>query len=270
MNQNDFRQDAAKLLASSHALVIGHRGYSAVAPENTLPAFQLALEAGSDFVELDYRHSGDGVPMVIHDATLNRTTDAGRKWKRRRIAVSTRSAAELQTLDAGTWFRRKFAGTKVPLLSDALDFICGSGGVAVIEHKAGDPETLARILRNGNWLEQVVVISFDWQFLKNFHALESAAVLGALGPPERLSSGPKPGRRGISLARRLGELVKTGAALAVWNQRVSERDVQSAHARGLKVWIYTVNRPRQALRLLERGADGIITNEISLIRQVIG
>src|SRR5690348_18000667 len=118
---------AERLVAAKRPLVIGHRGYCALAPENTLPSFHLALEAGADLIELDYHHSKDGVPIVIHDHILDRTTNARKQRKRRRIKVSRTSAAEIQTLDAGAWFDSKFAGTKTPLLTEALDFICGSG-----------------------------------------------------------------------------------------------------------------------------------------------
>jgi len=171
---------AERLWESKSRLLIGHRGYSGIAPENTLPSFALALQAGADLVELDYQHSKDGVPMVIHDAILDRTTDARKKWKRRRIKVSHKSAAEIQTLDAGSWFDATFAGAKVPLLSEALDFICGHGGVALIERKSGDAATLAKLLRERDLINKVVVISFNWKFLREFHELEPSQVLGAL------------------------------------------------------------------------------------------
>lgn len=250
-----------KLLERKKPLIIGHRGYCAVAPENTLPSFQLALEAGADLVELDYQHSKDGVPVVIHDRILDRTTDARKKWKRRRVRVSRTTAAELQTLDAGAWFDAKFAGTKVPLLSEALDFICGNGGVALVEHKSGDPGTLAKLLRERNFINSVVVISFNWKFLRELHKLEPKLVLGALGPPVRLSNGRRPThiRRGLGI--RLSDLKKTGARLAVWNRKVSRGAVQKARRQGLQVWVYTVNEARLARQLISRGVIGIISNE---------
>ena len=99
--------------------------------------------------------------MVIHDGILDRTTDARKKWKRRRIKVSQKTAAEIQTLDAGSWFDMKFAGAKVLRLEEALDFICGNDGVPLIEHKSGDAETLAHILRERRLINKVVVISFQ-------------------------------------------------------------------------------------------------------------
>lgn len=254
-----------KIFEGQQPLVIGHRGYCAVAPENTLPSFRCALEAGADLVELDYQHSKDGVPVVIHDHILDRTTDARKKWKRRRIKVSRTTAAEIQTLDAGRWFDARFAGTKVPLLSEALDFICGKGGVALIEHKSGDPGTLAKLLRERNFINRAVVISFNWKFLGELHKLEPRLVLGALGPPVRLSNGRRPThiRRGLGV--RLSDLKKTGARLAVWNARVSKRAIHQAHQRGLRVWVYTINEARLAQKLTSRGVSAIVTNRVNEI-----
>jgi glycerophosphoryl diester phosphodiesterase len=255
-----------RLLERKQPLLIGHRGYCSLAPENTLPSFQLALEAGADLVELDYQHSKDGVPMVIHDRILDRTTDARKKWKGRRIKVSQKTAAEIQTLDAGSWFDAKYSGTKVSTLAEALDFICGRGGVPLVEHKSGDAETLARILRERHLVNQVVVISFNWKFLGELHALEPAQILGALGPPARLSNGRRPIHPRRQLSSRLKDIANTGAAIAVWNRKVSRRSIQTAHQCGLKVWVYTVDRKKIAAQLCRHGVNGIITNEIENIQ----
>jgi glycerophosphoryl diester phosphodiesterase len=258
------------LLKPGRPLVIGHRGYCARAPENTLPSFDLGLAAGADLVELDYHLSKDGVPVVIHDAALNRTTNARKIWRRSGMKVSQRTAAELQTLDAGGWFDAKFAGTKIPLLTEALDFIHSRGGMALIERKAGDPETLVRLLRERNLINQVVVISFDWFFLRKFHLLEPGQLLGALGPPERLANGRKASRiaRRLSAARLAG-IVEAGAKIAVWNRQITKAGVQLAHQRGLKVWVYTANEAGAAMRLRNLGVDGIITNEVSLTQMAL-
>lgn len=258
---------AVKLLASRKALVIGHRGCCAGAPENTLPSFQRALEAGADLVELDYHHSRDGVPVVIHDDTLDRTTNARRMWRQRRVRVSGKTAPEIRSLDAGSWFDAKFAGARVPLLAEALQFICGQGAVALIEHKSGDAATCARLLRERNLINRVVVISFDWSWLRAFHELEPAQALGALGVPTHLADGRRPPRRRRQLGGDwLDDLAATGASVTVWNRSVSKPAIQLAHRRGLKVWVYTVNDLRQAGQLIERGVDGIITNDPALLR----
>ncbi len=270
MNVTATEAPSLKLLARSSPLVIGHRGACAHAPENTLPSFRLALDAGADLVELDYHHSADSVPVVIHDATLDRTTNARKQWDGRRIAVLDKTAAEIQTLDAGSWFDRQFAGTKVPLLTEALDFICGSGGVALIERKSGDASTLARILRERELVNKVVVISFDWKFLRELHELEPSQTLGALGPPEHLPDGraPSGGPKGLD-APWLDALVETGARVVVWSRLVPGAAVGLAHASGWKVWVYTVDSPTQARHLFKLGVDGIATNDPALIRQTL-
>jgi len=260
---------ALKLIASKRPLVIGHRGYCQIAPENTLPSFKLAMAAGADLVELDYYHSKDGQLVVMHDPDLDRTTDATNKWGGRRIKVESKTAAEIQTLDAGKWFEPKYAGTKVPLLTEALDTI-QNGNVTLIERKGGDPDTCIKLLKGKGLINQVVVQSFDWQYLRGFHEQEPDQVLGALGPPVKLPDGTKPAGTGKELGSAwLDELQKSGAKVAVWNNKVSKQAVELAHQRGLKVWVYTINDPAEANRLLDMGVDGIITNNTSLIWRTI-
>lgn len=268
-NASSVTFTADKLLNLKRPLVIGHRGYCAIAPENTLPSFQLALAAGADLIELDYHVSKEGVPVVIHDHILDRTTDARTKWKRRRIKVSRTTAAEIQTLDAGRWFDPEFAGAKVPLLTEALDFICGHGAIALIERKSGDAAALAQLLRERELINKTIVISFNWKFLRELHRLEPQQVLGALGPPTRLTNGRRPTRIRRGLAVRLKDLSKSGARIALWNHRITRRAVRQAHQRGLCVWVYTINEATLARRLVSRGVTGIITNEIAAIAQAL-
>jgi glycerophosphoryl diester phosphodiesterase len=268
MDVVEMQLPALKLLASRCPLVIGHRGYCHLAPENTLPSFDLALSAGADLVELDCRPSKDGALMVIHDRELDRTTDVRRSWKKRHVAVELRTAAEIQSLDAGRWFNRKFAGTKVPLLSEALETI-QAGSVTLIERKAGSTTDVIGLLREKNLINHVVVQSFDWEFLRLFHELEPSQALGALGPPTRLAHGEKPPRISKKLSLWwLAELAKTGAQVAVWNRRVSKGAIEKAQQWGLKVWVYTINDSRLAGRLLALGVHGIITNKIALVQRV--
>jgi glycerophosphoryl diester phosphodiesterase len=266
---SEIDSPAAGLLASRRPLVIGHRGCCQFAPENTIPSFKLAIEAGADLVELDCRPSQDGALMVIHDDELDRTTDANKRWGRQRIRVDSKSAAEIQSLDAGSWFDVKFAGAKIPRLSESLDVI-QTGSVALIERKAGGAAACVELLRAKKLISRVVVISFDWSYLRAFHELEPKQVLGALGPPGLLSNGRKPSGLSRKLsAARLDELQKTGARVVVWNRQVSRKTVQLAHERGLKVWIYTINEPALANRLLDIGVDGLISNNPSLIGKTL-
>ena len=257
---------AEQILRQSRPVVIAHRGFSQFAPENTIPAFKLAVRAQADLVELDYYHSKDGQPIVFHDTTLDRTSDATNRWGGSKIPVGSKTVAELQTLDAGRWFDAQFAGTRIPTLTEALETIQGSGGITLIERKEGDAATGAKLLKDRAWINQVVVQAFDWQYLKQFHELEPTQVLGALGPPKLLADGSKPGDRPKPLNAEWLDLLKaSGAKIAVWNREVSREAVQQAHARGLKVWVYTINEAELATKLLDLGVDGLITDNPSII-----
>src|SRR6266850_3726438 len=186
----DTNISALNLIASKRPLVIGHRGSCQVAPENTLPSFKLAMAAGADLVELDYHHTKDGKLVVIHDSELDRTTDATNRWRQKRTKVASRTAAEIQSLDAGSWFDGKYAGTKIPLLAEALDTI-QQGSITLIERKDGDPGACIKLLHNKDLINKVVVQAFDWEYLREFHEQEPDQILGALGPPSLLPDGKK-------------------------------------------------------------------------------
>ena len=204
---------ALRLAASQRPLVIGHRGYCQFAPENTLPSFKLAMAAGADLVELDYYPAKDGKLVVIHDGYLDRTTDATNRWTAKKIKVQSKTAAELQSLDAGSWFDPKYAGTRIPLLSEALDTI-EADSVTLIERKDGAPAPCIKLLREKGLINRVVVQSFDWGYVRAFHEQEPDQVLGALGPASQLSDGKKPSNLGKELsAAWLDELQKTAPSL---------------------------------------------------------
>lgn len=265
MNAADSARPALQLLDAKRPLVIAHRGYSQFAPENTLPSFKFALEAGADLVELDYYHSKDNVPILFHDTTLDRTSDATQRWNQIKIPVSSKTAAEIQSLDAGSWFHPMYADTRMPLLTEALDFIQAKG-VTLIERKEGDAATCIKILRDRDLINKVVVQAFDWSYLRDFHHREPQQVLGALGPPKLLADGSKPPSIPKTLsAQWLDELVKSGAKVVGWNREVTKEAVDLAHKRGLKVWVYTINDAELANKMLDMGVDGIITDNTSLI-----
>lgn len=98
-------QSALDRIRSARVLVLAHRGNSREAPENTLPAFVSAAKLGIDFIELDYRHTADDVPLVIHDEYLDRTTDAQAQWHQTKIALAGKTLAELHRWTRGVGFR---------------------------------------------------------------------------------------------------------------------------------------------------------------------
>jgi len=259
---------AESLLTAQRPLVIGHRGYNQFAPENTLPSFKLAKAAGADLVELDYHHSQDGVPVVIHDSELDRTTDAVAKWGGKKIRVDSKTLAELRSLDAGQWFDARFTGTRLLTLEEALEFI-QNGGMTLIERKGGDAATCVKLLKERNLINKVVVQSFDWDYLREFHQLEPSQILGALGPPSSRAGKKLTDAEKTLNEAWINEVEATGAQLVVWNHLVTRESVAYAHRRGFKVWIYTIDEPAQAAALLDLGVDGIISNNVSLIWRAV-
>lgn len=247
---------AGRLVGADRVLVIAHRGDSKVAPENTLPAFKSAVEAGSDLVELDYVHTADGQMLVIHDDTLDRTTDADEKWEAQKIRVDAKTLEECQSLDAGSWFGPEFAGTKLPTLEEAIDVI-QDGSVTLIERKDGDAKTCVDMLERKEIVEDLVVQAFDWKYLADCRALRKDLVLGALGS-------------GKLTPEKLDEIVASGAQVVGWQfLALREEQIAMIHERGLKAWAWTVDDPKAARRLAEWGVDGIITNIPAQIKETL-
>jgi glycerophosphoryl diester phosphodiesterase len=239
---------AALMVGAERVLVIGHRGASAQAPENTLPAFEAALKAKADLVELDYYHSLDNVPVVFHDKTLDRTTDSETILGRTKIEVTEVSLGDLKKLDAGKWFKPQFAGTKIPTLLEALALIQPPGGMTLIERKQGDAASLVKLLDEQKLRGDVVVQAFDWNYLTDCHKLAPDLVLGALGSKELTPL-------------RIAQIKKTGAAVIGWkHDDLTAANIALVHAAGLRCWAYTVNDTRRGKQLVEMGIDGLITD----------
>jgi glycerophosphoryl diester phosphodiesterase len=255
---------AEHLLDLNRPLVIAHRGYSAIAPENTLPAFERALAAGADLIELDYHHTRDGVPMVLHDYTLDRTTDATRRWGGKGVRVADRPYEDLKELEAGLWFNPPQAGVRLPTLSQALEVI-QRGSVTLIERKAGDAATCVKLLKEWRRINHVIVQAFDWDYLRDYHRLEPRQVLGALGPPSTRDGRKLTEKEKALTPAWLDEVKATGARAAVWNKQVDAAAVKAAHERGLKLWVYTINDDSLAKQLLAMGVDGIITDNPAIV-----
>ncbi len=238
---------AAQKIASPHVLVIAHRGDSGHFPENTLPSFHSAVRIGADLVELDYYHSADGVPIVFHDKTLERTTNATAVLGRDKIPVVSLTLPELRRLDAGSWLDVRFGGTPIPSLDEALDVI-QQGSMTLIERKGGDAATCVKLLREKHLLNQVVVQSFDWDFVSQCHRLAPDLVVAALGSKELTEE-------------KLDQIQETGSRIVGWDQKeIGRKQIQAIHRRGLRAWVYTVNDPRRAEELIDAGIDGIITD----------
>lgn len=255
---------AQRLLQSKRPLVIGHRGYAAVAPENSIPSFERALAAGADLIELDYHHSKDGVPVVLHDFTLDRTTDAVQRWGGSKLKPGDFTVAQLKQLQTGLWYKPPYPDAPFPLLTDALQVI-QRGSVTLIERKAGDAETCVKLLREQRLINQVVVQSFDWDYLRDFRQLDAKQVLAALGPPGSRNGKRLTEEEKALSARWLDEIKALGVQVAAWDKHVDKTAVKATHRRGLRVWVYTINDEATARQLLGAGVDGLITDNPALM-----
>lgn len=250
----------------ARTLDVAHRGASVAAPENTLAAVRAAAALGADMVEVDVRRTRDGALVLVHDATLTRTTDAARvlpsrgPWR-----VGDLTLAEVRRLDAGGAHSPVHAGEPVPTLTDVLD-LAGDLGLGVqLELKApstypGVVDDLLAELRgwvvrsHGRRIPPVVVQSFDVVAMKELVTRAPHVRVGVLGtpPPSHLP------------------------VLAGWAHQVNPRHVtvdrayvDRVHALGMGCLVWTVDRAWAMRRALRLGVDGVITNRPDLLRSVL-
>ena len=152
--------------------IVCHRGANAIAPENTLPALECALAAGFSYIEVDLHVTSDGEIVVIHDNTLDRTTDGTGP-------VTQHTLAELRELDAGGWFDPFFAGTRLPTLEEVLDLLKKYDGRAYLEFKSSPPEPVLKQVERAGMLDRVFFWSFNRDFLVELRALSPTAKIMA-------------------------------------------------------------------------------------------
>jgi glycerophosphoryl diester phosphodiesterase len=242
-------------IRSDRVLLIAHRGDSKLAPENTLPAFASAARLGVDFIELDYRHTADEVPLVIHDALLDRTTDAHDQFHESKIALDGKTVAQLQTLDAGKWFSPKFAGTRLSTLSEVLADL--PDACFMVERKGGSAEVCVQVLEASKAMDRVIVQAFDWDFLRDCHRLAPKLALGALGSKELTPE-------------QVDEAKALGAVVMGWKADLLGRhDIEQIHAAGLKAWAWTVDDEQKAKQLLDDGLNGLISNRPAVMQKLL-
>lgn len=235
-----------------------HRGASGHAPQNTLAAFRLAAEMGADGIELDVHLSADGEVVVIHDDTVDATTNGHGR-------VSAMTLAELKALDAGSWFDPRFAGERIPTLQEVFDAV-GHRLLINVEIKveagyhppAQEAETV-RLIEDNDMVERVIVSSFSIASLRRVRRLNPHIALGLLYARVETPLFP-------ALARLLGTPFE---ALHPEFGLVTPRYMAGARRRGLPVNAWTVNEVEQMRRLIELGVDGIITNYPDRLRALL-
>lgn len=236
-------------------LIIAHRGACAEAPENTLAALRRAAELGVKWVELDVRFTADGEVVVIHDRTVNRTTNG-------RGAVERLTLAQLRQLDAGSWFHRRFQGERIPAFQEVLELAKSANLHLVIELKMeGDPppgfeNALLEPLRALQMQSRSILQSFNHRALRQLSRADSSQGLAALF--DKNTRDP------------VGETLSLGARLLAvkWNL-LNPVIMADARLRQAGVFAWTVNRERAMRKMKTLGVDGVITNHPLLAFRVL-
>lgn len=235
--------------------VWAHRGASAYAPENTMPAFELALEQGADGFEFDVQLTRDDEVVVIHDETLERTTD-GHGW------VADHSLDDLRRLDASTG-REGFVGTRIPTLVEVFDLVRDTGTVLNIELKnsrmayKGLEERIVALVEAHDLAHRVVLSSFNHYSLRHLVGLGTEIALGALYS--------EPLWKPWQYASRLGATALHPSVAAT-----RAKVVQKSHEHGLAVHVWTVNEPDDLKRMVGLEVDAVITNFPDVARSLVG
>ena len=231
-------------------LILGHRGASAYAPENTLAAFRQALARGADGFELDVTLSADEVPVVIHDDTVDRTTDGSGE-------VARRTLAQLQQLNAGypRRFGAKFAGEQIPTLAEVFTAL-GQQAIINVELKQ-DPspgrqmaEKVVALIHAHGMERRILLSSFYYDNLQRVRALAPSLPLGVLYAPNEplriLRAWLKPNVR--------------PEAHHPYHRMINTLTLPWYRWRGYRVNVWTVNKEADLRRMMRAGVDGIITD----------
>lgn len=238
---------------------IAHRGASFDAPENTLAAIQLGWKQQADAVEIDVQFSKDGHLVVIHDDDTRKTAGVRKK-------VGAQTLAELKALDVGRWRHAKWAGERIPTLAEALAII-PDGKRLFVEIKCG-PECIPRFVEDfrgsGRKPGQVVPIGFSLETMRQLkQALPELEVCWVAEFKRAWNGRWTPSAKNlIAQAKAAGldglDLSGKGPVDAAFAEKV--------HAAGLKLYIWTVDSPAQARRLIAAGVDGLTTNKPGWLR----
>ena len=229
-------------------VIVGHRGNSSIAPENTMPAFVSSSRAGAEYFEIDIYMSADGVPVVMHDGTVDRTTDGTG-------AITALTIDEIRQLDAGSWFAPAFAGTKVPTLEDVLTHVANGGSDVVIEYKGDwsveDTQVTVDLIEQMGVESKVYAQSFSTTSVANFATVAPELPVGWLtgGIDESI----------VATAKQIG-------ADAINPSSATAESVALAHENDLGVFVWTQDNPAAWASLTAMGVDGIITNRPDALR----
>ena len=240
---------AARGTTPSQVAITAHRGNSSRAPENSLAAFRAAIAAQADFSELDVQRTRDGAVVVLHDGDLMRMAGDPRK-------IGTLTLQDLATIDIGRKSGPAFVGEHVPTLAAVIATVRGRMKLNVeLKYNAPDPQLAAAaldVLRQEHFLDQVVITSLDAAALRQVRAIEPHVRIGQI----------------VTVA--VGDVARAETDfLSLNSARATAEVIRRAHAAGKEVHVWTVDRAEVMLRMIERGADNLITNVPELAVRVL-
>lgn len=233
---------------------VAHRGASGDYPENTRVAFEKAIQAGVDMIELDCQMTQDGHVVIFHDEKLLRTA-------RVRGTLRSQSLAELKQLDIGKWFKPAFKGQHILTLEEALEIVAGKVDLCLeIKSNGGSAPGIELkilfILSHYDYLDRTIISSFDYRCLARVRELAPDAVLGVIvGSASREDP--------VDVARRLG-----ATSIHAQKELVTHDFLRHAWDDGLDVFVWTVNDVRDLESFASLGVQGLISNYPKRFRKV--
>jgi glycerophosphoryl diester phosphodiesterase len=246
-----MKKSLSDLKTAKRPLIIAHRGYRARYPENTLAAFEAAIDAGADMIELDVLLTKDRKVVVIHDESLDRTTSGQGR-------VSDYTLSELKALDAGSWFDSRFREERLPTLEEVLEKVDGRIPINIeIKRSAYElhhpPDAIEKqiveLVARKNAVENVLISSFEWRVLDHLSVLKKAPAIALLSQHPRLGNP-------LEACKRLGAFS--------WNpsgRSLKKEHVRKMHEAGILVFPYNVNTPKDVRRVLDMDVDGLIVDD---------
>ena len=237
------------LLAATPPLVVAHRGYSSLAPENTLVAYQYAIEAGAPAAECDVYCTSDGQVVLIHDGTVDRTTDGTG-------AITAMTLEQVKQLDAGSWKAGKFCGEKIPTLEETLTLTKGRMRLVIEIKQAGIAQAVVDVLHKTEALSDVTIISFSAETCRQVRELEPSLPVGWLTGGCKEDDADEADtiiRTALAANCQFIDVAWPGIKPALLNR---------AQLAGMAIWAWTVDDPAAMHKLAELGVASITTNDV--------
>ena len=232
--------------------IIAHRGFSAIAPENTLAAFSAAIQHGANSIEFDIQLSADGVPVVIHDATLDRTTGTTG-------TVTEKVLAELKALDAGSWFSEEYASERIPTLKEVLIAVKSIKRFIYLDVKKhcewsnSAISDFIKLLVDEGWADRCIISSFNEVFVDKVRSLCNNVKLGYIVADTQIYQS------------RLEKAASAGNTVMISAYDVLLENpslIQTSKERGIDIVAWTVDSLEDFKKLTELGVTKIITNSL--------